>query len=49
MTSKAATLTDAQADFLSLVNVHFHLGVEHKSDAYKNGEAGPDPFVGRYP
>lgn len=37
MTPKAATLTDAQADFLPLVNVHFHLGAEHKSDAYNNG------------
>ena len=37
MVPKAATLTDAQADFLPLVNVHFHLGAEHKSDAYNNG------------
>ncbi|CAE7569572.1 unnamed protein product [Symbiodinium natans] len=37
MVPKAATLTDAQANFLPLVNVHFHLGAEHKSDAYNNG------------
>ncbi|CAE7598336.1 unnamed protein product [Symbiodinium natans] len=36
MVPKAATLTDAQANFLPLVNVHFHLGAEHKSDAYNN-------------
>ena len=36
-TPKAATLTDAQANFLPLVNVHFHLGAEHKSDSYQNG------------
>jgi len=34
MTPKAATLNDAQAAFLPLVNVHFHLGAEHKSDDY---------------
>ena len=33
MTPKAATLTDAQANFLPLVNVHFHLGAEHKTEA----------------
>ena len=37
MTPKAATLTDAQANFLPLVNVHFHYGAEHKSDSYMNG------------
>ena len=37
MTPKAATLTDAQANFLPLVNVHFHYGAEHKSDSYQNG------------
>ena len=37
MTPKAATLTDAQANFLPLVNVHFHLGAEHKSDSYNDG------------
>jgi len=35
-TPKAATLTDAQANFLPLTNVHFHLGAEHKSDDYSN-------------
>ena len=30
---KAITLTDAQANSLPLVNVHFHLGAEHKSEA----------------
>jgi hypothetical protein len=34
MTPKAATLTDAQANFLPLVNIHYHLGAEHKSDDY---------------
>eukprot|EP00490_Sorites_sp_Unknown_P017687 CAMPEP_0114671676 /NCGR_PEP_ID=MMETSP0191-20121206/41534_1 /TAXON_ID=126664 /ORGANISM="Sorites sp." /LENGTH=379 /DNA_ID=CAMNT_0001932033 /DNA_START=45 /DNA_END=1184 /DNA_ORIENTATION=- len=37
MTPKAATLNDAQAEFLPLVNVHFHYGAEHKSDSYNNG------------
>merc|ERR1719373_569482 len=37
MIPKAATLTDTQADFLPLVNVHFHLGAEHKSNDYNNG------------
>jgi len=37
MTPKAATLTDEQANFLPLVNVHFHLGAEHKSDSYNDG------------
>jgi len=36
-TPKAATLNDAQANFLPLTNVHFHLGAEHKSDNYNNG------------
>ena len=36
MTPKAATLNDAQANFLPLVNVHFHLGAEHKSESYMN-------------
>jgi len=31
---KAAVLTDSQANFLPLVNMHFHLGAEHKSEAY---------------
>ena len=35
-TPKAATLTDAQANFLPLTNVHFHLGAEHKSNSYKD-------------
>jgi len=35
-TPKAATLTEAQADFLPLANVHFHLGAEHRSNAYYN-------------
>jgi len=33
---KAAVLTDVQAMFLPLVNVHFHLGAEHKSDSYND-------------
>ena len=36
LTPKAATLNKQQAEFLPLVNIHFHLGAEHKSDAYKN-------------
>ncbi|CAE7549263.1 unnamed protein product [Symbiodinium sp. CCMP2592] len=36
MTPKAATLTDDQANFLPLVNVHFHLGAEHKTEAYSD-------------
>jgi len=36
MTPKAATLTDDQANFLPLVNVHFHLGAEHTSEAYSD-------------
>lgn len=31
---KAATLNAAQAEMLPLTNVHYHLGAEHKSDAY---------------
>jgi hypothetical protein len=34
MRPKASALTDAQANYLPLVNVHFHLGAEHKSDDY---------------
>lgn len=37
MVPKAATLTEAQAGMLPLVNVHYHLGAEHKSDAYSDG------------
>jgi len=37
MVPKAATLNDAQAQQLPLTNVHFHLGAEHKSEAYNNG------------
>merc|ERR1711972_69652 len=37
MTPKAATLNDLQAGFLPLVNVHFHLGAEHKSNNYNDG------------
>lgn len=33
---KAAVLNHAQADMLPLVNVHFHLGAEHKSDEYSD-------------
>lgn len=33
---KAAVLNHAQADMLPLVNVHFHLGAEHKSDEYND-------------
>lgn len=36
MVPKAAVLTEAQANALPLVNVHFHLGAEHKSDAYSD-------------
>jgi len=36
LTPKQATLTDAQAEFLPLVNVHYHLGAEHKSDSYSD-------------
>jgi len=34
---KAAVLTPAQANMLPLVNVHYHLGAEHKSDEYSDG------------
>jgi len=34
-TPKAATLNVAQQKMLPLANVHYHLGAEHKSDAYK--------------
>ena len=30
MTPKAATLNDAQANFLPLVNMHFHVDAEHR-------------------
>jgi len=33
---KAATLNKAQAAFLPLTNVHFHLGAEHKSEEYSD-------------
>jgi hypothetical protein len=36
LTPKAATLSKQQAEFLPLVNIHFHLGAEHKSHAYDN-------------
>lgn len=36
MTPKAATLTNAQAEFLPLTNVHYHLGAEHKSNEYND-------------
>jgi len=36
LTPKAATLNDDQAEFLPLVNVHFHLGAEHKSEEYSD-------------
>jgi len=36
LTPKAATLNDAQAKFLPLTNVHFHLGAEHKSEEYSD-------------
>jgi len=35
-TPKATVLTLAQATSLPLANVHFHLGAEHKSDAYND-------------
>ena len=34
MIPKAATLSDAQAQFLPLANVHYHFGAEHKSEEY---------------
>lgn len=34
---KAAVLTPKQAEFVPLVNIHFHLGAEHKSNSYNNG------------
>ena len=34
---KAAVLSPAQAEFIPLVNIHFHLGAEHKSNSYNNG------------
>jgi len=33
---KAATLNRAQASFLPQTNMHYHLGAEHKSDAYND-------------
>ena len=36
-TPKAAVLTPEQAEFIPLVNIHFHLGAEHKSNSYNNG------------
>jgi len=33
---KAATLSEAQAESLPLVNVHYHLGAEHRSEDYSN-------------
>merc|ERR1719437_4763 len=33
---KAPTLTPTQAAFLPLVNVHFHLGAEHKADDFSD-------------
>lgn len=35
---KAATLTAAQANFLPLTNVHFHLGAEHRALDYRDGK-----------
>jgi hypothetical protein len=37
MIPKAATLNREQVNMLPLTNVHFHLGAEHKSEAYFNG------------
>mmetsp|Transcript_38172 Transcript_38172/g.95783 ORF Transcript_38172/g.95783 Transcript_38172/m.95783 type:complete len:374 (+) Transcript_38172:73-1194(+) len=36
LTPKATTLSEAQAEFLPLVNVHYHLGAEHRSEDYSN-------------
>jgi len=36
LTPKAATLTEEQAEFLPLANVHYHLGAEHRSEDYSN-------------
>jgi len=35
--AKAVTLNDAQAHKLPQTNIHFHLGAEHRSDAYNDG------------
>jgi len=35
---KAATLNAAQADFLPLTNIHFHLGAEHRAKEYQDGK-----------
>jgi len=48
---KSPTLTPSQVLFLSLVNVHFHFGAEHKANAYMNdsvivdwdGNTKPEP------
>ena len=45
MTPKAATLTDDQANFLPLVNVHFHLGAEHKTEAGPGSPKSSSPEV----
>jgi len=36
---KSPTLTPSQVLFLSLVNVHFHFGAEHKANAYSDNSA----------
>jgi len=36
LTPMQATLNAAQAEFMPLVNVHFHLGAEHKSEAFQD-------------
>lgn len=42
MDPKAAVLNEAQADKLPLVNVHFHLGAEHKAASYSDSAASED-------
>jgi len=37
---KAAVLNEEQAAFMPLTNVHYHLGAEHKSEAYSDGTDG---------
>jgi len=39
MTPKAAVLSEAQKALLPMVNVHFHLGAEHKAEAYSDSTA----------
>jgi hypothetical protein len=47
MTPKAAVLTKEQTSALPLVNVHFHLGAEHKSEYYSDGSYSAAYDAGR--